>query len=114
MFASRMVGLPVAVETDTPLSTRLSWQKRMAKRILYPPMLRIPSIFLPGGTRQKLYLQHYGVADNRIAIEMPADACVFLYVGRLEAVKGVAALLHAYSDMSARRDDVRLLVVGDG
>jgi glycosyltransferase involved in cell wall biosynthesis len=143
MLASRMLGMPVAVETDTPLAPRLSWQKRMAKRILYPPMLRIPSVFLPGGTRQKRYLQHYGVPENRIVIaQMTVDVaaimntlkatapetrraqrllmraahddCIFLFVGRLDPVKGIATLLEAFSQASGRSGKVRLLIVGDG
>jgi glycosyltransferase involved in cell wall biosynthesis len=45
---------------------------------------------------------------------LPDDACVFLYVGRLEPVKGLAVLLQAYSSAAAASDRVRLLVVGEG
>lgn len=143
MILSRALGLPVSIESDTPLSARQSWARRMLKRVLYPVMLGIPSIFLPGGTRQKRYLQHYGVPDSRIvvahmtvdvaeiaaqveaistdvrrelrhAIGAPGDQCVFLFVGRLEPAKGVAVLLEAYAQLAAGRDGVRLLVVGDG
>jgi glycosyltransferase involved in cell wall biosynthesis len=37
-----------------------------------------------------------------------------LYVGRLEVAKGVLDLVEAFAALAARRDDVRLLVVGDG
>ncbi len=44
----------------------------------------------------------------------PTMPCVFLYVGRLEMVKGIAVLLQAFSNLTAIRDDVCLLIVGDG
>lgn len=37
-----------------------------------------------------------------------------LYVGRLEPAKGVLDLLGAFTRLAARRDDVRLVLVGDG
>ncbi len=143
MVFSRLRGLAVAVETDTPLMPVQPWQKRVAKRILYPLMLATPSVFLPGGTRQKRYLQHYGVKEDRIIVAhmtvdvaaitkyvdaispdarqdlrrtmgFAADACVFLFVGRLESVKGIAVLLQAFAELAAFRDNVRLLIVGDG
>lgn len=143
MIFSRLSGLPIAVETDTPLSLAQSWTRLAAKRVLYPALFRMPSIFLPGGTRQRRYLQHYGVPDDRITVAqmtvdvtaiaayvgaiapdvrrdlrekigLPARTCAFLFVGRLEPAKGVETLLQAYCDLVARRDDVRLLVVGDG
>jgi len=39
---------------------------------------------------------------------------VLLWVGRISAEKGLAALAKVYEELLARRDDVRLVVVGDG
>jgi glycosyltransferase involved in cell wall biosynthesis len=143
MLAARLRGIALAVETDTTLPSEQPRWKGAAKALLYPALLALPSVFLPGGTRQKRYLQRYGVPDRRIVIAqmtvdvaaiaahvagidarerqeiraamgLPGDACVFLYVGRLEAVKGLAVLLQAYSSAAAASDSVRLLVVGDG
>jgi len=143
MLAARLQGICLAVETDTVMPSNQPGWKRAAKALLYPMMLAIPSVFLPGGTKQKRYLQHYGVADRRIvvaqmtvdvaaitghvtgisagerqriraAMGLPRDACVFLYVGRLEPVKGIAILLEAYSEVAATLDKVRLLIAGDG
>jgi glycosyltransferase involved in cell wall biosynthesis len=131
------------VETDSTLPVSQSWPKRAAKRLLYPIMLRMPAVFLPGGTRQKRYLQHYGVPDSRIVVaqmtvdvaamassvtEITAEArqlrraatgiapdeCVFLFVGRLDPAKGIALLLEAFSRVSARNGKIRLHVAGDG
>ena len=143
MLMARLRGVPVAVETDTVLPVAQQWLKRIAKKFLYPTMLGLPAVFLPGGTRQKRYLQHYGVAERRIvvaqmtvdvvgiassvmaispetrhaqrvAMGIAPDECAFLFVGRLEAVKGIAGLLEAFAQVSAPGANVRLLIVGDG
>ena len=61
-------GLPVTVETDTPLPRTLPIWKRLSKEILYRPMFKLPAVFLPAGTRQAAYLRRYGVEEARIRI----------------------------------------------
>lgn len=82
----------------------------------------------------------YGLPDNRIATvtqsinvahysrgrDMPAEdrhrrreelglsGCVFIYVGRLWAGKGLDELFEAYRQLCAIQSDVSLLIVGDG
>ena len=143
MILARLHGMPVAVETDTTVTLAQPWFKRVAKKLLYPTMLGLPAVFLPGGTRQKRYLRHYGVPESRIVIaQMTVDVaaimnavkaiapearraqrmmmgvadddCVFLFVGRLDPVKGIATLLNAFSQMSGRSGKSLLLIVGDG
>jgi glycosyltransferase involved in cell wall biosynthesis len=143
MIVARLRGFPVAVETDSTLPVSQPWPKHATKRLLYPIMLRLPAVFLPGGTRQKRYLQHYGVPESRIvvaqmtvdvaaianavmaisprvrqakraAMGIAPDECVFLFVGRLDPAKGIAVLLEAFSRASARNGKVRLHVAGDG
>ena len=143
MIMARLIGIPVAVETDTAIPVTQLWFKHVAKKLLYPIMFRLPAVFLPGGTRQKRYLQHYGVPENRIvvaqmtvdveaiakavmaippearrarrtALGIAADECVFLFVGRLEPEKGIAVLLEAFSVAFAEEGNVRLLIAGDG
>ena len=128
---------------DTVVPFTQAWFKRVAKKLLYPMMFSLPSVFLPGGTRQKRYLQHYGVPESRIvvaqmtvdveaiakavmaipsearrarrtALGIAEDECVFLFVGRLESTKGIAVLLEAFSMAFANRANVRLLIAGDG
>jgi len=43
-----------------------------------------------------------------------ADKTLLLYVGRVSKEKGLERLLHGYLDLRQRRDDVHLVVVGDG
>lgn len=143
ILMSRLLEIPVVVESDTPLAQGpMSWRKRF-KRVLHPLLFRLPSMFLPGGQRQAEYLRHYGVGPERIHVAqmtvdvtaimrhidavgpgarpclrdrvgLSAASVVFLYVGRLEAHKGVDDLLEAFRRLRAERTDVELLVVGDG
>jgi glycosyltransferase involved in cell wall biosynthesis len=54
-------------------------------------------------------------AEARAALGHAGDpARWLLYVGRLEPAKGILDLLEAFSRLARRRDDVRLVVVGDG
>lgn len=43
---------------------------------------------------------------------IPSDACIFLFVGRLNRDKGVLDLARAFSDLAHERDDVWLVIVG--
>lgn len=142
LFA-RLRAIPLSVESDTPLPpTALPLRVRL-KRLLHPLLFKVPAVFLPGGRRQAQYLRHYGVPDSRMhvaqmtvdvsaisrhvkAIGKPermrlrtrfhlnSNSVVFLYVGRLEAHKGIDDLLHAFNMLHHARQNVELLIVGDG
>lgn len=143
MLLARFYGIPVTVESDTPLPVGQAGWKRLVKRALYPWLFSVPQFFLPGGTRQASYLRDFGVADARIRIAqmtvdvehirayigtrkaeigakmrdrlgIGADAVVVLYLGRLEPHKGIADLLLAHARIANGDPRVRLLVVGDG
>ncbi len=143
MVSGRLRGLPIAVESDSTMVPAQPWRRRAAKALLYPAMLKMPTMFLPGGTRQKRYLQRYGVPESRIAVaQMTVDVdaiaravtavpaasraahragmgvapgdCQFLFVGRLTADKGVDVLIDAFARASAASPHQHLHVVGDG
>jgi len=143
LIVARLTGIPVSVETDSAMPVTQPWFKRVAKKLLNPLLFSLPVVFLPGGTRQERYLHHYGVPESRIvvaqmtvdviaitkatmaispearraqrtALGIAADECVFLFVGRLEPVKGIAVLLDAFSLAYAKMRNVQLLIAGDG
>ena len=143
LMVSWLRGIPVTMETDTPLPVGLPVWKRVVKRLVYPLLFKVPAIFLPGGTRQAAYLRHYAVSTERIQVAqmtvdvkaiaahadkidtagrshvrvrwgLPLGAVVFLYVGRLEPHKGIQTLVNAFSMLRPVSVPVALLLVGDG
>ena len=100
-------------------------QLRLARRLLRPTFAAIsrhaadtlarnsgaPSVvLLPNGVDLGAYAPG-DRAEARRRLGLPAEGRVIGAVGRLEAVKGHAALLHA---LAALPDDVRVAIVGDG
>ncbi|HZU58942.1 MAG TPA: glycosyltransferase family 4 protein [Actinocrinis sp.] len=70
---------------------------------------------------QSIDVAHYGrgraltAAERRRRREAQGlSGCVFLYVGRVWAGKGLDELFTAYRRVRAARDDISLLIVGDG
>jgi glycosyltransferase involved in cell wall biosynthesis len=66
---------------------------------------------------QSVDVAHYGRGRAGAAAQrrrLGLSGCVFLYVGRIWAGKGLDELFAAYRQVRATRDDVSLLVVGDG
>lgn len=123
-------------------SWRHFW-RHWVKKLLYPLLFRLPIRFLPGGTRQARYLGQYGVKQERMTIaQMTVDVCairrfcsqdreaarsaararwgmaaderVVLFVGRLEASKGLQELLSAFARAVAEENDLCLAIAGDG
>jgi glycosyltransferase involved in cell wall biosynthesis len=143
MLMAAALGIPVAVESDTPDGRPVRNWRRLFKNLFYPYLFQIPSRFLPGGTRQARYLARFGVKPDRMTIaQMTVDVCairrfyshdrgavrsaararwgiasddkVVLYVGRLEDYKGVQVLLSAFARAVAEEKDLRLAIAGDG
>lgn len=141
MFLAKLKKIPIAVDSDTPLAPHTSFVKRIIKRIIYPILFKLPTIFLPAGTRQAAYLKHYGAPHHKIIIEkMTVDVqsiqsyiqqlssksrnrlrqqirfnendFVFLFIGRLIDRKGIIELLDAFSKINSA--NAKLLVIGDG
>jgi glycosyltransferase involved in cell wall biosynthesis len=54
-----------------------------------------------------------GMPDRRRAHDLPADAVVIGFVGRMTGDKGITELIDAFVDLAASRPDVYLLLVGD-
>jgi glycosyltransferase involved in cell wall biosynthesis len=70
---------------------------------------------------QSIDVEHYGrsrdmpVAERQTRREnLGLTGCVFLYVGRIWAGKGLDELFTAYRQVRASRDDISLLIAGDG
>jgi glycosyltransferase involved in cell wall biosynthesis len=64
--ACRRHGVPVMVRGDSQLTTQRSRLKRLAKPLLYKYLLKQFDAFLSVGIRNREYLRHYGVPEERI------------------------------------------------
>ena len=116
-------------------STR-TWWRELGKKVLFKAVdgAKVPG---PDGTAlavryglppertavvtQSIDVAHYGrgraltAAERRRRREAQGlSGCVFLYVGRVWAGKGLDELFTAYRRVRAARDDISLLIVGDG
>lgn len=139
---SRLVRIPVTVESDTQLNGQLPMWKKMGKRVFYPFLFKLPTHFFPGGSRQAAYFRHYGVSKTRITIaQMTVDvlgiqdqtkritsterdalrqqygaqgsnSIVYLFVGRLLEWKGLRELIAAFLQLQNRY--AVLWVAGEG
>lgn len=133
--------IPYAIESDTPLHIPENAIKAYLKKKYLSKMLGNEYCYgFPGGTLQKENLTYYGIPEERCFV-MPMSVSekrlmdvsgqlpdkselkkkyglenkkVFLFVGRLEQEKNVSLLLSAYSELKTMRDDVALVIVGDG
>lgn len=135
LFAG-MRRIPVTIESDTQFDTTTAAWRRALKRLILPVLFRIPERFFPAGIRQADYFMRYGVSQDRVRIAQmtvdvrsimaQVDLCrekrestgntpvTFLYVGRLEAYKGIQDLLDAFADLTRQGEECHLVIVGDG
>jgi glycosyltransferase involved in cell wall biosynthesis len=70
---------------------------------------------------QSIDVEHFSEGANvakrnreKVREELGVRGCVFLYAGRLWSGKGLDHLFEAYRALLRRRDDVSLLMIGDG
>jgi glycosyltransferase involved in cell wall biosynthesis len=133
-LAARL-GIPAVVKvhgTDMNVLSRSPPVARALRRAL-PRAARVVAVSRPladvvasfGVDRARIDVVTNGVdpalfhprdrAAARAAVGREGDGLRWLlYVGRLEPAKGVLDLLDAFAQLRTRRDDVRLVVVGDG
>lgn len=146
LFLGKLKRIPVSIESDTQLSSHEpQWRRQIKywiyKRPLYRLLFKLPAVFLPGGTRQSLYFQHFGVNPNKIVIaqmtvdvealqqkcstltqadreilrcqyEVAENDVVFLFVARLLPLKGIQELMRVFRIF--KQPMTQLWIVGDG
>jgi glycosyltransferase involved in cell wall biosynthesis len=139
VLACRRIGMPVLVRGDSQLVTPRGFMRRVLKRLLYPLLLRCFDGHLYVGQRNREYLRHYGVPENRLffaphcvdndfyrglAAKADTDAFrrrlnlnpttrVLLFVGKLLAIKGPDQLISAVGTTDLR-NDCCVVFAGDG
>ena len=130
--ACRRAGIPVLVRGDSQLRTPRSWWKRWAKEIVYRGLVRQFDGFLIVGQRNREYLTHYGVHENKLFFaphfvdnewfnqkaetlknQKPEirktwgaddETFVALFVGKFQAIKRPGDLLHALALLKVSAD----------
>ena len=132
---ARLLGVPAVVKvhgTDMNVLARrpsiaqnLRWALPRARRVVAVSRPLGDAVASFGVPRERIDIVPNGVDAElfhprdrnaaRSELGHPGDERRWLlYVGRLEKPKGVLDLLEAFSILSRRRDDVRLVIVGDG
>jgi teichuronic acid biosynthesis glycosyltransferase TuaC len=131
---ARALGVPAVVKvhgSDINVVARMPGP-RQALRWALPRAARVVAVSRPladaiealGVHRERIDLVPNGVdttlfhvrdrSQARRGLGLPSDGRIVLYVGRLEAAKGVLDLIAGYARMGAHRDGVRLVLIGDG
>lgn len=133
--------IPYAIESDTPLHIPENKAKALLKKLYLHTLLKNKYCYgFPGGTLQTENLVHYGIPEEKNFI-MPMSVSetrllkasetfadkkalksqygldsktVFLFVGRLAPEKNVSLLIDAYAELKKEKDDIALVIVGDG
>jgi len=126
---AKFSGKVLAVELDlkSPLKYKIIDNIKKIKHKLF---LSIPNVILPSGTSGSKYLTKVGVPEKKICIQkMTVDInrlqainlCLkktnkttFLFVGRIIKRKRVQMLISAFCEMYQYRNDIELIIVGDG
>ncbi len=103
-----LVGAPYAKRVVKKLAAITAVSDAAAEFV--STVSELPVNVVPNG----ISLEHYNPANYEPMKQFNGKHKNILYVGRLEKRKGVHHLLPAYRELSKDRDDLRLLIAGDG
>ena len=140
ILAAKRLGLPVLVRGDSQLGTPRPSLKRVAKRLLYPPLLRLFDAALYVGERSRAYWLHYRYPESRLffsphcidaewfaarateaarnelrsRLGLASDLPVALFAGKLVPFKRPLDLVLAAARLQREGREIAVLVAGDG
>lgn len=133
--------IPYGIDSDTPLHIPRNPLVAFAKKIFLYSIFHHKFCYgIPGGTLQKENFEYYGIQNDRVFIRPMSVSSeriqkeyenlpdrntlkkkfgvdgktTYLFVGRLETVKSVNVLIEAYTKIKNQRENIALLIVGDG
>jgi beta-1,4-mannosyltransferase len=86
---------------------------REAVEARFPALRRLPHDVISLGHMRGAYPDEVSPADARLALGLPADACVITYLGLIRAYKNVPHLIRTIRALPADIGDVVLLVAGE-
>lgn len=141
LVAGKLLGIPVVAHYHTELPDYAlsltqdrkiasivkgwtSWFYRQAERVVVPSQATARSVESLGVERERIFLLPRGVdtelftSEKRNTAEWERfgmnGARKLLYVGRVSREKGIDGLLDVFERLRASRENVELVVVGDG
>lgn len=140
LIAAKLARLPVLQRGDSHLGTPRSAAKRLAKRLAYPPFLRLFDAALAVGQNSRDYWLHYGYPARRIffaphGVDDPffrerataearsafrarlgaaQDEILLLFVGKLGPKKRPVDLIDAAARLRQNGRKVRAVFAGSG
>lgn len=144
VVAGWRAGVPVLMRGDSQLATPRSTIRRMLKYLPYRVLLPRAHAHLYVGSRNRAYLEHYGVPDGRLffaphgvdndyfaagaraaardgrvaevrrSLGIRAGSFTVITVGKFIAKKRLGDVIRAVVRLADQGEDVDLLLVGDG
>jgi glycosyltransferase involved in cell wall biosynthesis len=121
--------IPIAVRGDSILEAKLPLWKKVLKKIYYPFFLKQYDAFLSVGKRNRAYLKHYGVPEERIIFSPHAvdqsfwqterkkngeDDFTFIWVGKFMELKRPLDVIRAFKKLHHQHPNVKLKMIGSG
>lgn len=133
VIAARLLGVPAVIKlhgSDVNVIARVAGPRRLAgwalaraARVVAVSRALADAVIELGADRARVAVVMNGVdgelfhprdrAAARAALELPAGPLI-VYVGNLKEDKGVLDLADAFVALAKQRDDVRLVMIGDG
>jgi glycosyltransferase involved in cell wall biosynthesis len=140
IVAAKRLGIPVLVRGDSQLATPRSELKRLAKALLYPPLLRTFDAALYVGERSQAYYRHYRYpaerlffsphcvdtqwfserateaarSDLRDSLGIGPSTRLILFAGKLTAFKRPLDVIETCARLRGQGLDAQMLVAGSG
>ncbi len=140
ILAARRIGLPVLVRGDSHLETPQPAARKIAKWVLYPPLLRLFDGALYVGTKSRAYYTRYGYpaerlfhsphcvatdwfsvratqqarSDLRTSLGIAGSTTLALFAGKMMPCKRPIDIVTAAARCRAAGADLQILVAGSG
>ncbi|MEO5627963.1 MAG: glycosyltransferase family 4 protein [Candidatus Saccharimonadales bacterium] len=112
-----------AIHPETPLAWTIGTMRIPYSKSIFSKLTELTAVsdaaagFVRERTERKVHIIPNGIDLKKYTFKSQAKAPTkkdILYIGRLEKRKGVIYLLKAYAILAAERDDVSLVLAGDG
>jgi teichuronic acid biosynthesis glycosyltransferase TuaC len=112
--APKIFGVPAQLRRTLPRASRIIAVSRdLADKTIALGAPADRTVVVPNGVDRRLFFPRDRAAA-RTTLQLPADARLIVYVGRVEPAKGIPELLTAFQKVAAADPKAALAVVGGG